>query len=216
MSLDAAEDLAKRLKVDQSKLQTTFLKDLMNRGRRLFAQGLHQEAEECFLKVKNSLDQQRPTSPEATSDLHQPVLYHLFYLKLKMKNPLSEDALTKSCVALIRENKPPPFRDQIFLLASLISLGHVTAVSNVVKELTYSKDPESAFLDETSYLCAFVSLLARLLAAIGPQPGNLDGVDEQSLKAVWGIANEFINLNAVFLTSSARMTSSKIALRVPS
>lgn len=69
-------------------------------------------------------------------------------------------------------------------------------------------------LDDTSYLCELASILARLVGIIGPQPGNLDSMDEETLMRISAVKNDFIKLNLGFLThSSARVMPMRAAKR---
>ena len=142
--MSSTGEISKRLKLDRGKLEQITLRELVARGCRFYEQGHLAEAEECFRKAEKSVDIQSSDGPN--KDLPQLILYHLFFLKLRSRTPFAEDALTSECTELIREYGPPPFSHQVFLMASLISLGYYTAISNIIKDLTYSKGPLCSLL----------------------------------------------------------------------
>ena len=81
--------------------------------------------------------------------------------------------------------------------------------------MTGPETAASGFLDDTSYLCEFVNLSARLLAVTGLQPGTLEGMDEFSLRAILDVDNDFLRLNHSFLSfASTKMAGARQASRV--
>jgi len=216
--------VSKKSRVEEVRLEDAVLRDLVARGSKFYEQGRFKEAQECFGKAEQHIDIHMTEG--ANKDLPKTILYHLFFLKLRSKAPLSEDDLLKASLELLREYGPPPFPHQVYLMATLVSLQFNKSISNVIKELTYSKGtwlhlplfviflifssnssgPEtgqSAFLDDTSYLCEIVTILARLLSVIGLDSKKVESLDEDSLRVVSNAENDFIRLNLIFLSHSS-------------
>jgi len=135
--ISAVSGVSKKSRVEEVRLEDAVLRDLVARGSKFYEQGRFKEAQECFGKAEQHIDIHMTEG--ANKDLPKTILYHLFFLKLRSKAPLSEDDLLKASLELLREYGPPPFPHQVYLMATLVSLQFNKSISNVIKELTYSK-----------------------------------------------------------------------------